>query len=70
MMKIPTRPMSASSSVALRLQTFLHSIGYLFDGKDAEALNEARAAWKASQIAGHTVTYWREGLQGRWQNQA
>ena len=43
---------------------------FLFDGKDAEAVDEARAAWKASQAAGHSVTYWREDPQGRWQKQA
>jgi DNA polymerase III subunit chi len=48
----------------------LERIVYLFDGKDAEALTEARSAWKASQAAGHAVTYWREDAQGRWQKQA
>ena len=48
----------------------LERIVYLFDGKDAEALTEARNAWKASQAAGHAVTYWREDAQGRWQKQA
>ena len=48
----------------------LERIVYLFDGKDAEALTEARSAWKASQTAGHAVTYWREDAQGRWQKQA
>jgi DNA polymerase-3 subunit chi len=47
-----------------------HRLVYLFDGKDAEALAEARSAWKASQAAGHAVTYWREDAQGRWQKQA
>lgn len=48
----------------------LERIVYLFDGKDAEALAEARSAWKASQAAGHAVTYWKEDAQGRWQKQA
>ena len=48
----------------------LDRIVYLFDGKDAEALAEARSAWKASQAAGHAVTYWKEDAQGRWQKQA
>jgi DNA polymerase-3 subunit chi len=43
---------------------------YLFDGKDAEAVAEARSAWKVSQAAGHAVTYWKEDAQGRWQKQA
>jgi DNA polymerase-3 subunit chi len=48
----------------------LDRIVYLFDGKDAEALAEARSAWKASQAAGHAVTYWKEDAGGRWQKQA
>jgi DNA polymerase III subunit chi len=48
----------------------LDRIVYIFDGKDAEALAEARSAWKASQTAGHAVTYWKEDAQGRWQKQA
>ena len=47
----------------------LERIVYLFDGKDAEALTEARSAWTASQAAGHAVTYWKEDAQGRWQKQ-
>jgi DNA polymerase-3 subunit chi len=43
---------------------------FLFDGKDAEAVEEARNVWKSSKAAGHAVTYWREDAQGRWQKQA
>ncbi|HEY7749010.1 MAG TPA: DNA polymerase III subunit chi [Aestuariivirgaceae bacterium] len=42
---------------------------FLIDGKDAEAVEEARGAWTASQAVGHIVTYWREDSQGRWQKQ-
>lgn len=42
---------------------------FMFDGKDAEAVEEARGAWKTSQTAGHAVTYWREDQHGRWQKQ-
>jgi DNA polymerase-3 subunit chi len=45
-------------------------IVYIFDGKDAEAVDEARLAWKTSQAQGHAVTYWREDAQGRWQKQS
>jgi DNA polymerase-3 subunit chi len=48
----------------------LNRVVYVFDGKDAEALAEARSAWKTSQAAGHAVTYWKEDAQGRWQKQA
>ncbi|HEX9596898.1 MAG TPA: DNA polymerase III subunit chi [Anaerolineales bacterium] len=43
---------------------------YLFDGNDAEAVEQARRAWKSAQAAGRAVTYWREDPQGRWQKQA
>jgi DNA polymerase-3 subunit chi len=48
----------------------LHRVVYLFDGRDGEAVEEARQAWKASQASGHSVTYWREDGQGRWQKQS
>jgi DNA polymerase-3 subunit chi len=48
----------------------LNRVVYVFDGKDADALAEARSAWKTSQAAGHAVTYWKEDAQGRWQKQA
>jgi DNA polymerase-3 subunit chi len=42
---------------------------FLFDGRDAEAVQNARDAWKDFLREGHTVTYWREDAQGRWQKQ-
>jgi DNA polymerase-3 subunit chi len=37
----------------------------MFDGEDADALDEARAAWKTVKGLGHPATYWQqEG--GRW----
>jgi len=41
----------------------------MFDGDDPEALDEARAAWKAIKGLGHPATYWQqEG--GRWVKKA
>jgi DNA polymerase-3 subunit chi len=42
----------------------------LFDGKDAEAVEAARAGWKRFKAAGHEVSYWQQDEQGRWQNRA
>jgi DNA polymerase-3 subunit chi len=42
----------------------------LFDGRDPEALNAARAAWRNAKEAGHDVTYWRESESGKWEKQA
>ena len=41
----------------------------MFDGEDPDALDEARAAWKAVKSQGHSATYWQqEG--GRWVKKA
>lgn len=44
-------------------------IVYLFDGADAEALQQARAAWKLAGTSGHDATYWRQSDNGRWEKQ-
>ena len=41
----------------------------LFDGKDTEALAQARAAWKEAKGAGHDVTYWKETPAGKFEKQ-
>ena len=41
----------------------------LFDGRDAEALAAARAAWKEAKAAGHDVTYWKESPSGKFEKQ-
>lgn len=43
---------------------------YLFDGRDAEAVGEARKAWTEAKSAGHAVTYWQQGERGRWEKKA
>jgi DNA polymerase-3 subunit chi len=42
----------------------------LFDGRDADSLARARAAWKDAKAAGHDVTYWKETLSGKFEKQA
>jgi DNA polymerase-3 subunit chi len=41
----------------------------LFDGKDSQALADARAAWKEAKAAGHDVTYWKETPGGKFEKQ-
>ena len=41
----------------------------LFDGRDAEALAKARAAWKDAKANGHDVTYWKEAASGKFEKQ-
>lgn len=40
-------------------------IVYLFSGHDADAVTEARIAWKMLQ-EGNTLTYWQQDDAGRW----
>ncbi|MGD9739477.1 MAG: DNA polymerase III subunit chi, partial [Bauldia sp.] len=42
----------------------------LFDGNDAGALAEARAAWAVLKAAGHETTYWQQSAAGRWEKKA
>jgi DNA polymerase III subunit chi len=41
----------------------------LFDGRDAQALADARAAWKEAKDAGYDVTYWKETPGGKFEKQ-
>ncbi len=42
----------------------------MFDGRDAQMLESARAAWKDAKSAGHDVTYWKESPSGKFEKQA
>lgn len=42
----------------------------LFDGRDPEALQAARASWRSCRSAGHHLTYWQESGQGQWHKAA
>jgi len=42
----------------------------IFDGRDQDAVADARAFWKAAKGAGCDVTYWRQSDSGRWEKQA
>ena len=41
----------------------------MFDGNDAEAVEAARARWRAASAAGHTLTYWQQTEKG-WEKKA
>jgi DNA polymerase-3 subunit chi len=43
---------------------------FMFDGRDIEAVEDARAQWKQVSAAGHDVTYWQQDEQGRWHKKA
>ncbi|MEZ5813900.1 MAG: DNA polymerase III subunit chi [Alphaproteobacteria bacterium] len=38
----------------------------MIDGRNNEAIQAARARWKTYKDAGHTVTYWQQSPEGRW----
>ncbi|GAK72414.1 DNA polymerase III chi subunit [Agrobacterium rubi TR3 = NBRC 13261] len=45
-------------------------IVFMFDGYDASQLEGARAQWKKLKGEGHTLTYWQQSPEGRWQKKA
>lgn len=42
----------------------------IFDGKDSDAVANAREDWKRFKAEGCEVSYWQQDEQGRWQNRA
>lgn len=42
----------------------------LFDGADDAALAAARARWSAAKAAGHSLAYWQQTPDGRWEKKA
>ena len=42
----------------------------LFEGNDEEALASARSEWKKRKAEGHTISYWKQDENGKWQNLA
>ena len=43
---------------------------FMFDGHDAAQLEAARAQWKDVKSAGHSVTYWQQTSDLRWERKA
>lgn len=39
----------------------------MFDGDDADAVDNARAVWRDGKARGFAVTYWQADDRGRWQ---
>jgi len=48
----------------------LSRIVLMFDGRESEAVDYARSAWRNAKEAGHDVTYWKESPSGKWEKQA
>jgi DNA polymerase-3 subunit chi len=47
----------------------LERIVLLFDGRDPETLDAARAGWRSAKEASHDTTYWKESPNGKWEKQ-
>ncbi len=62
-MAVDRAPISPSEVAALE------RLWVLFDGQDPEAMQDARAQWKAMTAAGVLAEYWSEE-SGRWQKKA
>lgn len=43
---------------------------FLFDGHDAAQVEAARGHWKTMKAAGHSVTYWQQTPDRRWERKA
>lgn len=43
---------------------------YVFDGRDSNAVERARAIWRSSKDEGYAVSYWQQDERGRWQQKA
>jgi DNA polymerase III subunit chi len=39
----------------------------IFDGNSDDAVEAARARWKAHKAAGHEMAYWKQSDEGRWE---
>lgn len=45
-------------------------VAYVFDGRDQQAVAQAREAWAAAKARGDAVSYWQQDAEGRWQQKA
>ncbi|MEP9371135.1 DNA polymerase III subunit chi [Mesorhizobium sp. KR1-2] len=43
---------------------------FMFDGHDANQLEAARGHWKLMKAGGHSVTYWQQTPERRWERKA
>jgi DNA polymerase-3 subunit chi len=43
---------------------------FMFDGYDQEQLEGARAQWKKLRGEAHSLTYWQQTPEGRWEKKA
>ena len=68
-------PNNATFLLVIENQSLPHLDPYercliLFDGNDDAAVKDARATWKTLKDEGHSVTYWAQDKDGRWEKAA
>ncbi len=56
----------AGAETDARDEVFEHVVR-LFDGRDEEAIAEARREWKRLRDDGRSISYWREADNGGWE---
>ncbi|WP_150525796.1 DNA polymerase III subunit chi [Roseibium sediminis] len=56
-------------AVAPPLHGYTRAI-FMFDGRDEEAVAEARQNWKLAKAEGFSVTYWQQTPNGGWEQKA
>jgi len=42
----------------------------LFDGGDETAVKAARDMWRKAKDDGHSIAYWKQSVEGRWEKKA
>ncbi|KPB02414.1 DNA polymerase III subunit chi [Ahrensia marina] len=45
-------------------------VAIMFDGNDESAVSQARNNWKNLKADGHSLTYWKQNMEGKWERAA
>ena len=46
------------------------SVVFMFDGHDEAQVAGARSQWKVLKGEGHSLSYWQQNRDGRWEKKA
>jgi DNA polymerase-3 subunit chi len=59
----------ADGGVSERIASY-ERVSEIFDGRDEQAVADARQRWAAYRSAGHAIEYWQQGARGGWEKKA
>lgn len=45
-------------------------VALMFDGQDMDVVSDAREKWKQLKTGGHTLAYWKQTPEGKWEKAA